>query len=601
MRTRLIKLRSTALSIILIVKYQFAILLLGVGCTQLQEREFVQTPIPEDAAQSALEPGKPSGIFIRTEIGELATLNPLVAEDRSSSAAIGLMSGALTEFDWVDEEIIPGLAKSWDISEDQKTFTFHLRKGVHWSNGAPFSADDVIFSYKCYYDDRFPNRSKFYLTINGKPCEIIKIDDYTVQITAPEIYAPFLLFVAGQGILPRHILEESFDDGTLLKQWSISTAKNNPEKIASLGPFVLQSYRPGERIVFARNPNYYKIDKARVRLPYIKYLIAKMVSDSNASTVTFAQGQTDVESIGPGDLAWVERAMKKQDFRIINRGPAPSITFIWFNLNPGKNADGNPFVEEYKLAWFQNQKFRQAVCYGTNREGIIEGVLFGRGAPLHSSVTPANRRWHNPNVHKYPYNPDKSKELLISEGFFYKENNVLYGPNGNRVAITLETNKDNNTRTEIATVFKENMAHLGIDINLQFIDFNTLVVKITDSFDYECSLLGLGGGVSDPAASLDIYSSAGRMHMWYPSQKSPATEWEARIDKLMGLQVGTLDFNERKQYMDEVQMIMSEQVPFILLISPNAYVGIKNKWQGVKVPTMGGVIWNIDELWALEK
>ena len=571
------------------------------SCSKPPIRHFIQRPIPEDSHIISQNPGKRGGILIQSEAGELATLNPLVASDASSSSAIGLLLSSLTSYDWVKSEVIPGLAKSWDVSEDQKTFTFHLRKGVFWSDGEPFSADDIIFSYQCYYDDRFPNRTKFFLTIDGKPCKIKKIDDYTVNIISPEVYAPFLSFVAGISILPKHKLKNAYKEGTLLKEWSISTAKNNPEKIVSLGPFVLHSYRPGERIVYARNPNYYAIDRGGTRLPYIDYIIDKMVSDMNAMTVVFAQGQTDTETIRPGDVAWVKRSAQTHDFKIIDRGPSSSRTFIWFNMNPGNNSDGKPYVDPHKSKWFNNKTFRQAISHGINRKGIVEGVLFGRGVPQHSSVSVANKKWHNPNVKRYDFNTKKARDLLIGAGFYYNDRNELFDSDNNRISFKLQTNKENDTRTEMATIFKENMHMLGIEVILQFIDFNTLVVKISDTFDYDASLLGLTSGTGEPASGMDVYSSGGRMHMWYPQQKTPATNWEARIDELMQLQLTTLDIEQRREYYFEVQEIMAEQQPFIHLVTPNLYSGIKNKWQNVNAPSLGGLIWNIDEIWSLKK
>ena len=562
-------------------------------------------PIPKDAAVSQATPGTPGGFFVQTVIGDLATLNPMVAEDAASSSAISLMSGAMVEYDWVNEEVIPGLAKSWDVSADQKTYTFYLREGVYWSDGEPFNADDVLFSYQAYYDKRFPNRTRFQITINGQPCKIEKLGPLTIRVTTPEVYAPFLLFVAGVSILPQHKLAPFYHDSTLLKQWSIRTAKNNPQALASLGPYVLQSYRPGERITFIRNPNYYKVDRASMRLPYADYVIMKIVPDRNAGVAAFAQGQIDAESIAPGDLAWVQRTAKKHDFRILNRGPSPNTTFLWLNLNPGYDANGKPFVPPYKQAWFQQPQFRQALLYGLDRQGLVDGVLHGRGVILHTTVSPANRKWYNPNTPQYPYDPQKAKTLLLNQGFTYSDgigsNSKLLDAQGRHVSFTLITNKENDIRTEIATVFKENMAALGIEVILRFIDFNTLVVKISDAFDYEACLLGFGGGAGDPAASKDIYSTGGRLHQWNPSQETPSTDWEARIDELMQRQAATLNFAERKQYFDEVQVIMSEQLPLIPLITPNAYIGIQKRWQNVEVPPMGGLIWNLEELWALEK
>ncbi len=588
--------KESSLSVILI-----AVLLSIWGCSRPVVIDLPQLPPPKDAEIIKYEPGQSGGIFIETELGEISTLNPLVAEDASSSGAIALLLKGMTTWNPVKEEVVPSLAKSWEVGDDQKTFTFHLREGLVWSDGVPLTADDVIFTYQCIYDDRFPNRTRFFISINDQPCQVEKIDDLTVRITAPDIFAPFLLFVSGVDILPKHKLQPFVEDGTLLEQWSISTAKNAPQDIVSSGPFVMHSYRPGERIVFARNPNYYKVDSAGQRLPYTDYVILKLVKDMNASVIAFAQGQTDAEGITPDHVAWVKRGESTHDYSIVNRGPSTSTGFIWFNQNPGKDADGKPFVPPSKLKWFQNKRFRQAISYGINREGIVEGVLFGRGTPLYGSVSPANQKWHNPNVVTYPYNPKKAGEILMEEGFRMDDSGSLEDETGESVSFTLMTNKSNNVRTEMATIFKENMAELGIEVKLQFIDFGTLITKISDSFNYEASLLGLTGGAGDPAGGMDIYSSGGRLHMWYPQQKEPATEWEGRIDELMQLQLKTLDEKKRKEYFDEVQYLMTENVPFIYLVTPNSYVGLKNKWQNIEIPKIGSLIWNLDELWALEQ
>jgi peptide/nickel transport system substrate-binding protein len=546
----------------------------------------------------ALQKTSTGSIFIRSELGELATLNPLVAEDQSSSGAIELILQGLTNYNWVKEEVEPGLAESWTLAPDGKTYTFKLRQGIVWSDGHPFTADDIVFSYNTYLDERFPNRSSFQLKIEGKPVEVRKIDDYTVELKSPKIYAPFLLFVGGTSIIPKHKLEGFVKDGSLLKQWSIATAKNTPAEIVGLGPYVLESYRPGERIVFKRNPHFYRRDADGNPLPYIERIISQIFRDNNSTAIAFAQGLTDAETLSPGDIAWVERSAFKHDFRIINRGPSSSTSFIWFNQNPGKNKDGKTYVDPVKLSWFTNQKFRQAVSYAVNRQGIVNGVLFGRGQPLDSSTSPANHKWYNPDTPKYPYDPGKARALLKEAGFSYDPKGRLRDAKGNLVSFSLETNKENEIRTDMATVFKENMDAIGISVELKFIDFNTLVVKISDSFEYESSLLGLGGGASDPEAGKDIYMSGGRLHQWYPSQKTPATPWEARIDELMVKQATTLDDKERKKLFDEVQYIMAEQQPFIMIVTPNAYVGVDNKWQNIRIPGMGSLFWNIEEIWT---
>ncbi len=570
------------------------------GCTKHEQPPAAveQAPIPTDAKVSAYPPGKPGGVFTETGLGDITTFNPLVSEDAASGGALALILEGLTTWDPVREEVIPALAKSWEVSDDKLTYTFHLRKGLVWSDGHPLTADDVIFSLRAIYDERVPTRVRFFFKIEGKPFTYEKVDDLTVRISTPKPYAPFLLNMGSLPILPRHKLEKALDNNTLPKQWSTGTAKNKPWEIVASGPFILESYRPGERVVFARNPNYYKIDSAGQRLPYIGHVINKFVKDVNASVTAFSQGLTDADSINPDHVAWVSRSAKVRDFTIYDRGPSANISFIWFNLSPVTNAEGKPVVAPHKLKWFQDVRFRKAISYGIDRQGIVDGVLFGRGTPLWGYVSPANGKWYNPNVQQYPFDPEKSKALLHEAGFRQGPDGILRDSAGNPVTFTLITNRENNLRADIAGVFKENMKALGIDVQLQLLDFGTLLSRTSENFNYECAMLGLTGG-GDPYGSMDIISSGGRMHLWHPSQKQPATPWEARLDELMQLQLTELDTTKRKAYFDEVQQILSDQLPMIYLVTPNAYVGIKNHWKNIEVPKLGPLVWNLDELWKL--
>lgn len=573
-------------------------------------------PIPVDAEVVDFPLGEFGATVIETTTGDIATVNPLVNESSSGSAVISRILDSLITLDPRTGEVIPNLAKSWEVSEDNLQYTFHLREGIHWSDGEPFTADDVIFTWNCFFakkkdpetgelavDEngqpvyRYNSRSTFSQRINGQEPKFEKVDDYTVRFTSPEVYAPFLLFGGGEEILPEHILREAFEDGTLLDQWSLDTAINEPWKIVGLNMYVLESYRPGERIVFAPNPNYWKVNTEGQRLPYTKRVITKIVPDVNSSNVAFAQGLTDFESITPDNVAWVQRGEAAQDYTILDMGPSNNTNFIWFNLRPGNNADGKPYVAPHKFAWFSNKRFRQAVSYGINREGIIRGVYFGRANLLHGYVSPKRKFWYNDAIRKFSYEPEKARAIFQEIGFEYRDGK-LFDDVGNPVEFSIMTNAGNGLRVEMATVFKENMAALGIDVELQFLDFNTIVNKISDSFDYESCMLGLGGGAPDPFAGKDILMSGGRLHFWNPQQKEPATEWEARIDELM-LEIGrNTDVDKRKADFFEVQAILAEQQPMLFLVSPTDYVGYRNRWQNIEPTPLGGVTWNMESLWA---
>jgi peptide/nickel transport system substrate-binding protein len=604
----------------LLLGFALSCSLFFAACGRPPEPPVAETvvPLPEDAETVPFAPGEPGALFVETAAGDIATLNPLVSEDNSSSSVIGRFLESLTTLDTTSGEIIPRLAKSWEISPDGLVFTFHLREGLVWSDGEPFTAADVEFTWRdAFYTKeldpatgqpvvdaetgrprlRFPSRPAYFQMIEGQEVRVEALDRYTVRFTLPQVYAPFLLFGGGVEILPKHILQPHVEKGTLLDAWSINTAINSPRELVGMGPFLLESYRPGERIVFRRNPNYWRRDSAGRRLPYISRIVTRIVGDTNASNVAFAQGRTDAEGIQPDNVTWISAAAEDRDFTVHDLGPSNATSFVWFNLRPGADPDGKPFVAPHKQAWFTDVRFRQALSYAVNRQGIVDGVFAGRAAPLHGYVNLKNRNWHNPDVRRFDYDPERARALLAEAGFV-RRGERLFDAGGQPVEFELMTNNNSNLRTEMATVFAENMAALGIRVELQFIDFNTIIRRTSESFNYEACLLGLGGGAPDPYASKDILMSDGRLHFWNPQQARPATEWEARIDELMR-QIGReLDNDKRRAAFFEVQEIIAEQQPMIFLVTAKEFVGLKNRWRNVTPTPLGGVLWNFDALWA---
>jgi peptide/nickel transport system substrate-binding protein len=578
------------------------------ACQRLPVPQRQDYPLPEDADVSTTEPGKYGATFISTNSGEPTSFNPLVIEDADSAEISDMMLSGLTTSDPVTQETIPALAKSWEISADKKQYIFHLRKGVKWSDGQPFTADDVIFSFDVVMATtrdpktgqnlpRFPNRYIQQYTIAGQPLRYEKIDDYTVRFITPDLYAPFINDVGFLGIMPKHKLAAHLDDDSLLKQWTVETAINRPASIVSTGPFVLLSYRPGDRLILKPNPHYWRADTQGQRLPYIDLYIIKFVKDQNAELVNFATGLTESSPVSPADVGWVERGEGTHNYTIHDRGPSSGISFIWFNQNPGKDPKGKPFVEPYKLKWFQDSRFRRAISYGFNREGIVEGVYFSRAKPLHSIISEANIKWYNPDVPQFGFDRSKALSLLKEAGFTKKGDGKLYDQEGHPVEFDVMLPQGSQTAPQIISSFKEDMKEMGIGVKLTPIDFGTMIAKTSQSFDYEASIMGFTGG-GDPSGGKAIYKSDGRLHVWNPGQKKPATPWEARVDELMALQEKTFDPVQRKAYIDEMQVLFAEERPLIYLVTPNAYVGLKNKWRNTLKNSRGYMTYRLEELWA---
>jgi peptide/nickel transport system substrate-binding protein len=568
--------------------------------------------LPEEVSISDCEIGRYGGIFILNETTQPTTFNPIVPNNLSTSMVLSRLMSGLIDFDPRTEAFTPALAKSWTVSPDGLTYTFHLRKGVLWSDGVPFTAEDVVFTFDTILAEvvhpetgqtmpRYPSRYYEQYHIDGEPIHYQAIDSHTIRFTLPKTYASFLYDVS-RTILPKHKLSAAFESDRFLKEWTTKTAIETPEEIVGTGPFKIFSYKPGERLVLEPNPHYWRADAEGQRLPYIDYLVIKFVSESNTAIAHFATGKSDASGISAEDFEWVKRAQGTYDFTIYNRGPSASVNFFWFNQNAGISEEGRPYLPKHKLEWFTDKRFRQAILHGFNREGLIDAILFGKGEVLHSIIPPAKGEWHNPNVRKYDYSIAKAKALLQSAGFYWDSDRTLKDRNGEPIRFNLLL-VENDRYDQIGVTFVENMKDLGIEVTLERTDFATLLKRTDGTFDYDMTILGWGSSSAayDPSGSKALYLSSGAYHMWNPRQEEPATEWEARIDDLIHLQEQTLDKKQRIAYMHEVQAILSEELPLLFGYSPYGYVGIKNKWKNIYIPKAGTILWNLDEIWEDEE
>ena len=575
-------------------------------------------PLPKDVEITKGECGAYGGFFVIAAAQEPKTFNPLISTDAYSGLVIDLLMSPLVAQDPWTEEPIPALAKSWSVLDGGRKYVFELREGAKFSDGEDITADDVVFTFRtifapaldrngnpvCGKDGkprlRYPSRYAGQYTIGGKAVECVKLDKYKVQFTTSKPYAPFLTDIGFVPVLPKHALEKSVEDGTFQQMWSTQTALERPQDIVSSGAFTVCSYSPGERLALKPNPHYWRADANRRRLPYIDFLIFKFVADANTSTILFATGQCDAAQIGANDYAWVKRYASTYDFTIYERGPDSGIFFLWFNQNPNRDPTGKPYLDKKKYAWFSNKNFRKAVMHAIDRDGIIKSVWFSRAQKLHGIISPANRKWYCDDLPKYEFDPSLSRKLLIDAGFKYDALGRLEDSDGNTVEFEFIVADGSQNSTTTATTFVENMKAIGIDVSLKFLDFGTIVEKIDNTFDYDAALLGFTGG-GDPSGGKAIYRSDGFLHVWNPRQTAPATDWEKRIDAIMDAQEVEMDFKKRKALVNEMQKIFSDELPLIFLTTPISYSAISNKWGNVRVPPIGSIIWNLDELFLKSK
>lgn len=558
-------------------------------------------PPIEEPYVNPCEPGVKGGRFVIANFSDPKTFNPITANETSSNDIVDMLFVGLIAKNQATQALYPSLAAEWSVAEDKKTWTIRLRKGLKWSDGQPITADDVVFTVKdIVYNKNIINVTVDLLRIEGKDFEISKVDDLTVKVMTPDIYAPFAEFFGDVRVMPKHILGPMVQENA--KNFEAAFGVNTPpDKLVCSGPYRLKMYKAGEYTLLERNPYYFAVDKKGQQLPYFDTVVHSVVPDQNAISLRFLKGDCDVqEFVRPEEAMRFKAEAAGGKFQLHELGVASQMDLISFNQNPGKNKSGKPYIPPHKLKWFTNTKFRQAISYAIDRESIVKSSLNGLGKPNYGFWNESNPKWFNPNIPTQPYNLDKARQLLAEIGI--KDRNgdgFLEDEDGNPVEFELNTNAGNSRREKGSVLVQEDMKRLGIKVNYRPLDFNTLVARLDSNFDYECIFLGLASTSPEPTSSLNVLRSNGFSHQWYPQQKTPATPWEARIDELMNKQLTTLDFAERKKFVDEVQVIMSEQVPLIYTACMFAYAAIRNDVANLQ-PTVqhnNRLFWNIAELY----
>lgn len=560
-------------------------------------------PLPADTMMVATrEIGTYGGRFVIGETNPPKTFNSIMANETSSTDLTQQLFCSLADFNNATQQTYPLLAKSWDESPDGLTWTFHLRHGAKFSDGVPITSKDVLFAFQVAYDQTLHPAIQDLLKTDGKAWDVTAPDSYTVVVKIPRVNAMFVDLVGSLRIMPEHILGPVYRRGDFASAYSVSTP---PESVVTSGAWRVQEYVPLEKTVLTRNPYWFGVDAKGQRLPYLDQLVFLVVPDQNTAALKFESGDLDgLDNVKPEDYKTFADGQKTGHYRLYDIGPALSTNFFWFNLNPvrkptsGKKI-GDPEVDPVHYAWFANKTFRQAVSKAVDREAIIRGPFFGQAVLNWSQMTAGNKKWFDPNLKGYDYDPEGAKKLLASLGF--KDTNgdgFLEDAHGNTVGFSLKTNSDNNVRVAMCNLIRDDLAKVGIKVTLTPVDFNTLITNIRQDFQYEACLLGLQSGVPpDPALGQNVWLSSGLTHYWDIRQPKPETAAEARIDHLMAENLATTDSTERHKTWSEISHILNEQCWIIWLPTQIVKIPIRDGFGNLE-PTVipHRIIWNIDRV-----
>jgi peptide/nickel transport system substrate-binding protein len=536
------------------------------------------------------------GSLVLSQRSEPKTLNPVTAADAPSREVIGRLTADLIHINRASQQTEPALAKSWTISKDGRVFTVKLRHGLHFSDGSPFDAEDVLFSFKLYLDDKVHSPQRDLLIVGGKPIEVQKVDPYTVRFTLAQPYAAAERIFDGLAMMPRRLVEKAYKEDKFAQLWTLNTT---PSEIAGMGPFRLKEYVAGQKIVLERNPYYWKIDRNKNRLPYLDELVFLFVGNEDAQAIRFQAGDTDIISrFSADDYALLSKEAANRGTELVDLGPSLEYNFLVFNLNDLSSKNLGKIAA--KQAWFQDLKFRQAVSSAIDRQGIVKLVYAGRGAPLWGNVSPSNKFWVDQTLPHPPRSLDRARDLLKSAAFSWRSDGRLLDPQGQPVEFSIIASSSNAQRSKMATIIQDDLSQLGMDVHVVPLEFRAVVDRVFQTYDYEASIMGLGGGDADPNPEMNVWLSSGGTHLWHLGETKPATDWEAQIDELMQKQLVQLKYKERKHLYDQVQELIAANVPYVFIATPDILVGAKKKLGNFKPAILDpNTLWNVEQLYFL--
>jgi peptide/nickel transport system substrate-binding protein len=563
----------------------------------MQPTQGPATSAPGDFPARARTSGVRGGTLTYRVSAPPKTFNYLMATDEPTIIVAFFLTGSrVVEFDHDRQAYVPALAESWQLGADGRTVEVTVRDGLKFSDGQPLTAEDIAFSLRALNDER--TASPVYgeaMLIGGKKIEATVTDARHLRFTFPEQIAAPENYLSNVCVLPRHVLEAELNKGTLKDAYGIAS---DPQQIVTSGPYMVAATTPGERVTLKRNPNYWKRDEASNPLPYLDQIEIVVVTDSSNAVTRLQQNTVDIiDRIRPTDFAALRNGQGA--VRALDLGPSLYTDDFWFNLNEGAK-DGKPYVEPTKLAWFRDVRFRRAVSHAIDRDSIANNTYQGLASPLYGFIAGGNRAWGVTDLPRTDYNLDAARALLKEAGFTTKgagDAVELYDAKNNRVEFTLIVSAENELRAKSALVVQEDLARLGIKVNVAPIENTQLQSRINQTFDYEAVLYGTSASEPDPSSYADVLRSSSASHFWYPKEPKPATDWEARLDELTLQQAHEPNNERRHAIFRDIQVLMAEQLPLIPIVTRHIAVAANTRLGNYRPsPLPPFSLWNAEEL-----
>jgi peptide/nickel transport system substrate-binding protein len=482
--------------------------------------------------------------IVEGTIGEASTLIPILATDSASHAVAGQIYNGLVKYD-KNLTIVPDLAERFDISPDGLIITFHLRTGVKWHDGAPFTARDVLYTYRVVVDPKTPTA---YAEDFKQIKHISAPDDHTVRVTYAAPFAPALASW-GMNILPAHLLEGADITKSPLARKPVGT-----------GPYRFREWIAGQKIVLESNHDYFE------GRPYIDRYIYRIIPDSSTMYMELKAGAIDLMGLTP--VQYARQTTSPQFTSRFNKFRYPSSGYVYMGYN-------------LRHPLFGDKRIRQALTAAIDKDELIHGVLFGMGQKAHGPIVPG--RWaYNPNVKDIAYDPGHAARLLAQAGWKQKNAAGILTKDGKPFSFTILTNQGNQQRLLTAQIIQQRLRVVGIDVRIRVVEWATFLKEFVDKGNFEAVMLGWTIS-PDP----DMYD------IWHSSKTNPGELnfigfKNPEVDRLLIEGRSTFDIEKRKKAYFRIQEILADEQPYTFLYVPDALPVVHSRIRGVE-PAPAGI------------
>ncbi|MEF3255204.1 MAG: peptide-binding protein [Deferribacterales bacterium] len=509
----------------------------------------------EDSIKRKVDSAKFGDSIIEGSIGEPSNLIPILATDSSSHSVAGLVYNGLLKYD-KNLNLVGDLAYKWEVSQDKKKITFHLRKGVLWHDGKEFTSEDVKFTYEIIIDNNTPTAYDSDFRIIEK---VTTPDKYTVEIYYKVPYAPALSSWT-VSILPSHLLRGKSITQSDLQRAPIGT-----------GPYKFKEWKSGRFVTLEANDNYFE------GRPNIDRYTMKIIPDTATMFLELLNQNIDMMGLSPLQFARQTSNPRFQENYNKYSYLSNSYTYIGYNLRNNL---------------FQDKRVRKALAYATPKEDIIKGVVLGLGEPAESPFKPGTP-WYTDNLTKYPFNLEKAKQLLKEAGFEDKNGDGIIEKDGKPFKITITTNQGNQTRSMIAEILQQTWKKIGISVEIRILEWATFINEYINKRNFEVVILGWTIPMEpDP---YDVWHSSrcdGKNLNFICYQNK-------EVDKL--IEEGRLEFDieKRKKIYHKISQILADDQPYIFLYYPKALIAINKRFKNIE-EAPAGIMHNFID-WYVEK